>query len=118
MDPAVPAKTAVLTGTFEEVARTIVGPAHVRAAGAEDAIAGVLPKWVIEPGNERELAQVLKLANETGLSVIPRGGGTKLSWGNPPKRADVVLSTARLDGIVEHAWADLTATVEAGCGLA
>ena len=115
MDPDAPAKTVVLTGTFEEAARAIVGPEHVRAAGTEDAVAGVLPKWVIEPANERELAQVLKLANETGLAVIPRGGGTKLSWGNPPKRADVVLSTARLDDVVEHAWADLTVTVEAGC---
>ena len=115
MDPAVPAKTAMITSTFEEAARTIVAPEYVRAAGAEDAVAGVLPKWVVEPGTEQELAQVLRAANEAGLAVIPRGGGTKLSWGNPPKRADVVLSTARLDGVVEHAWADLTATVEAGC---
>jgi glycolate oxidase FAD binding subunit len=115
MDPAVPAKTAVATSTFEEAARTIVGPEHVRAASAQDAVAGVLPKWVIEPGTEQELAQVLHAANEAELAVIPRGGRTKLSWGNPPKRADVVLSTARLDGVVEHAWADLTATAEAGC---
>jgi glycolate oxidase FAD binding subunit len=115
MDPAVPAKTAVVTSTFEEAARTIIGPEHVRAASAEDAVAGVLPKWVIEPGTEQELAQVLRAANEAGLTVTPRGGRTKLSWGNPPRRADVVLSTARLDGVVEHAWADLTATVEAGC---
>ena len=49
--------------------------------------------------------------------MIPRGGGTKLGWGNPPMRADVVLSTARLNRVVEHAWADLTVTVEAGCTI-
>jgi glycolate oxidase FAD binding subunit len=50
--------------------------------------------------------------------VIPRGGGTKLEWGRPPRRADFVLSTARLDRVLEHAWADMTATVEAGCTVA
>jgi len=49
--------------------------------------------------------------------VIPRGGGTKLGWGNSPARADVVLSTARMTEIIEHAWADLTVTVEAGCTI-
>src|SRR5207249_11993774 len=49
--------------------------------------------------------------------VIPRGGGTKISWGNQPTRADLVLSTARLNRIIEHAWADLTVNVEAGCTI-
>jgi glycolate oxidase FAD binding subunit len=72
---------------------------------------------VVEPGTERELAEVLRLSNEAGLAVIPRGGGTKLGWGNPPARADLILSTARLNEIIEHAWADLTVTVEAGCTI-
>jgi len=32
-------------------------------------------------------------------------------------RADLILSTARLTKIIEHAWADLTVTVEAGCSI-
>jgi len=75
----------------------------------------VHPQTVIEPGDEQELAAVLKLADAEGVAVIPRGGGTKLGWGNAPKRADVILSTSRLNRVVEHAWADLTVTVEAGC---
>jgi glycolate oxidase FAD binding subunit len=61
---------------------------------------------------------VLRAANEAGLAVIPRGGGTKLDWGHPPTRADLVLSIARLDTVLEHAWADMTATVEAGATVA
>src|SRR5207245_1417934 len=57
-------------------------------------------------------------ANRTGLAVIPRGGGTKLDWGNPPRHADLVLSTARLGRVLEHAWGDMTATVQAGCTVA
>jgi glycolate oxidase FAD binding subunit len=89
----------------------------VRAATAADTIVGVQPKLVIEPGTESELAEVLRLSNEAGLVVIPRGGGTKLGWGNPPARADFILSTARMTEIIEYAWADLTVTVEAGCTI-
>jgi glycolate oxidase FAD binding subunit len=93
----------------------IVGNENVRAATAADAVCGVQPKLVIEPGTESEIAEILRLSNEAGLAVIPRGGGTKLGWGNAPVRADLILSTARLTEIIEHAWADLTVTVEAGC---
>lgn len=102
---------------FAAATRAVVSPDYVRAASAADAVAGVHPQTVVEPGDEQELAVVLKLANDEALAVIPRGGGTKLDWGNPPKRANVVLSTARLNRIIEHAWADLTVTVEAGCTI-
>jgi FAD/FMN-containing dehydrogenase len=46
---------------------------------------------------------------------MPRSGGTKTCWGNPPVRADLILSTARLNRVIEYAWADLTVNVEAGC---
>jgi glycolate oxidase FAD binding subunit len=95
----------------------IVGNENVRAATAADAVAGVQPKLVIEPGTASEIAEILRLSNEAGLAVIPRGGGTKLGWGNAPARADVILSVARLTEIIEHAWADLTVTVEAGCTI-
>jgi len=95
----------------------IVGNENVRAATAADAVAGVHPKLVIEPETESEISEILRLSNAAGLAVIPRGGGTKFGWGNPPARADLVLSTARLNEIIEHAWADLTVTVEAGCTI-
>ena len=64
------------------------------------------------------MATLLRDASRDGLAVLPRGGGTKLDWGRPPRRADLVLSTTRLDRVLEHAWADMTATVEAGCTVA
>ena len=65
-----------------------------------------------------EVATQLRDASRDGLVVMPRGGGTKLDWGRPPRPADLVLSTTRLDRVMEHAWADMTATVEAGCTVA
>ena len=97
--------------------RALAGIARVRPAGTGDAVAGVQPEMVVEPESEQKIAAVLRYANEVGLSVAPRGGGTKLSWGNPPGRLDLILSMARLDRVVEHAWADLTVIVEAGCAI-
>lgn len=95
----------------------LVGAEHLRPATPADAISEVRPQLILEPATEQQLAAGLRIANEAGLAVIPRGGGTKLSWGNRPSRADVILSTARLNKILEHAWADLTVTVEAGCTI-
>lgn len=102
---------------IEQEFRAILALDAVRAATSVDAVCGVQPRLVLEPGNEQQVAAVLRLANNAGLAVIPRSGGSKLSWGNPPARADVILSTARLDKIIEHAWADLTVSVEAGCTI-
>src|SRR5271167_2041148 len=102
---------------IEHEFRGILAPDSVRAASSADAVCGIQPRLVLEPVNEQQLAAVLRLANDAGLAVIPRGGGTKLSWGNPSTRADIILSTARLHKIIEHAWADLTVSVEAGCTI-
>src|SRR5712691_9490753 len=98
--------------------RAIVGDAHLRPATADDAVDGIPAQQVIEPGSPEELSRVLRAADAAGLAVIPRGGGTKLGWGLPPRRTDLILSTARLNRVIEHAWADMTATIEAGCTVA
>jgi glycolate oxidase FAD binding subunit len=130
MSSGVPSQPNQRLATFEQAARTIVGPEHVRGIDASSSTDFSLcprtqasnesvgqPTLFIEPATEQELAKVLKLANDADLAVIPRGGGTKLAWGNPPRRADIVLSTARLNAIIEYAWSDLTVTVEAGCTI-
>lgn len=102
---------------LENSFRAIMAPDCIRAATPAEAVSGAQPRLVLEPANEQQLAGVLRLANDGGLAVIPRGGATKLGWGNPPQRADLILSTVRLDKIIEHPWADLTVSVEAGCTI-
>jgi glycolate dehydrogenase FAD-binding subunit len=106
-----------MSNANENAFRSLLGPDHVRPASPTDAPSGVQPQLIVEPPIEKQLAEVLRLANESKLAVIPRGGGTKLGWGNPPSRADLILSTGHLNKILEHAWADLTVTVEAGCSI-
>jgi len=95
--------------------RALVGAEHIRPSSPHDAVDGVIPQMVVEPGTPEEVAAVLKIAKIAGLPVIPRGGGSKLDWGNPPRNTELILSLRRLNRVVEHAWGDMTATVEAGC---
>ena len=95
----------------------LVGAAHVRVADASDAVCGVVPSLVVSPADEEEVASVLSAATARGLAVVARGGGTKIDWGWPPERCDVVLSTSRIEGIVDHEPADLVCVVRAGTTL-
>ncbi len=70
--------------------RAIVAAEHMRAATPEDAVDGVQPQMVIEPGSPDEIARVLQTATGAGLQVIPRGGATKMDWGNPPRGGDLL----------------------------
>jgi glycolate oxidase FAD binding subunit len=90
---------------------------HVHPATAQDAVAGVTPSMVIEPETDEEVAAVLRFADAEGLAVLVRGGGTHLAMGSPPGRGDILLSTARLSAIVDHAPHDLTVSVQAGLPL-
>jgi len=101
--------------TLENNFRAVLRADQMRSASPSDVVSGVQPQLILEPATEQHLAAALRLSNEARLAVIPRGGATKLAWGNSPSRADLILSTTRLNRVLEHAWADLTVTVEAGC---
>ncbi|GII86493.1 glycolate oxidase [Sphaerisporangium siamense] len=86
----------------------------VRPAEPGDEVAGVAPRWVATPETTGEAALVMRAAADHGLAVTPVGGGTKLSWGHPPARCDLVLDTRRLARVLEHEAGDLVARVQAG----
>ncbi|MEP6629392.1 MAG: FAD-binding oxidoreductase, partial [Lapillicoccus sp.] len=79
-----------------------------------DRVGGMRPRWVASPTDEAGVSALLRVADEKGLAVVPRGSGTKLSWGADPERLDVVLDLSGLDRLVEHAAGDLIAVVGAG----
>jgi glycolate oxidase FAD binding subunit len=87
------------------------------APEATDAVLGIVPGAVREPGTIEEAADVLSGAARDRKSVLIAGGGTDLELGAPPERLDVLLRTRRLDRIVEHAPSDQIAVVEAGVPL-
>jgi glycolate oxidase FAD binding subunit len=107
----------VATARSLSIFSDIVGSDHVREASPGDAVRGVSPSAVVSPADDAEVAAVLRAATEHHLAVVTRGGGTKIDWGAPPARCDVILSTARIEGIVDHEPADLVCVVRAGTTL-
>jgi glycolate oxidase FAD binding subunit len=106
--------------TLDRTAREAVGSAcdEVRDADASDHVDGVAPGLVARPADTDQVAEVLRAAAAHRLSVVPRGRGTKLSWGCPPTGADVLLDVSRLDQVLEHAAGDLIVATQAGACLA
>ena len=78
---------------------------------------GEPPAAVATPGSIEELVEVMRLASGAGWVVVPAGHGTWPFPGNALRRADLVVSTRRLNGAVEHHPEDLLATVQAGTTL-
>src|SRR5215208_2405020 len=103
-------------GSLKDLQR-IVGEEHAREATAEDAVGGLTPFFVAEPGSLEETSELMKLASSEDLSVAPRSGGTKMHLGNPPRELDLIVSTARLNEVIEHAPGDQVVRVQAGITL-
>jgi glycolate oxidase FAD binding subunit len=89
-----------------------------RLAEPGDAVAGVMPRFAASPATVAEASALLAAAAACDLAVVPRGGGSKLGWGAPPRRCDLVVDTTALDQVVEHAAGDLVVRVQAGVSVA
>lgn len=107
--------------TLADLAR-IVGKEHLLTAPEDlvcygfDATArlGGLPEAVAMPGSTEEVSKIIRLANQAGFKVIPRGAGTNLSGGSVPVHGGVVLQMSRMNRILEIDTENLTALVEPG----
>lgn len=72
------------------------------------------PACVLYPQTIAQLSGAMALAYEHRLRVLPCGHATKLDWGGLVSRADLVISTSKLNRVIEHCVGDLTVTVESG----
>src|SRR6266851_2251972 len=84
---------------------------------SSDAVAGVVPSFVASPASTSEASALLRAAATAGLTVVPRGTGTGLSWGVPPSSCDLVVDLRSMDRVIEHAAGDLVARVQAGATI-
>lgn len=73
-----------------------------------------LPEVVVKPRTSEEISAILKLCNAALLPVTPRGAGTGLSGGALPHLGGVLLSTERLNQILEIDERNLQVTTEPG----
>ncbi len=84
---------------------------------ASDAVGGIVPAFVVSPGSTDEAAAVLRVAAEHGLAVVVRGAGSRLGWGAPPSRCDLLIDMSRMSSVVEHSAGDLVARLQAGARM-
>ena len=77
---------------------------------------GMVVKAVLFPAGTDEVQAVVRVANETGTSLLPAGNGSWLGAGGWTAGGGVVVSTACLDSVLHYEPADLTLTAGAGLG--
>jgi len=75
---------------------------------------GIVPSCIVYPHTTEELAQAIAQAHRNNWRVLTCGNCSKISWGGLGTCVDVVISTERINRLIEHAVGDLTVTVEAG----
>jgi FAD/FMN-containing dehydrogenase len=72
---------------------------------------------VLRPASVVQVAEILRLANETETPIVPQGGNTGLVGGQTPLNNEIVLSLTRLDRVREVDPTSNTITCEAGVTL-
>ncbi|WP_340067245.1 FAD-binding oxidoreductase [Ascidiimonas aurantiaca] len=73
-----------------------------------------VPDAVLLPSSAEEVSEIVKICNKTHTPVTVRGGGTGVSKGSLSYRGGIVLSTEKLNRIIEINTIDRLAVVECG----
>jgi glycolate oxidase len=79
-------------------------------AGSEES----LPAAIVLPQDARDVSAVVRIANELGEPIVPRGAGTGLCGGSAPARGGVVISFARMNRILALDGLNRRARVQPG----
>jgi FAD/FMN-containing dehydrogenase len=117
---------AAYTAALDRLA-AVVGPAYALRDAADHLpytrewrglFPGVTP-LVLRPGSVEEVAEICRIATETGVVLVPQGGNTGLVGGGMPDGSgrEVVVSVSRLNRIRDLDPVSNTVTVEAGVVL-
>ena len=72
------------------------------------------PEVVLKPRTAIEISEILKICNAESIPVTPRGAGTGLSGGALPHLGGVLLSTERMNSMLQIDEQNLQITTEPG----
>lgn len=73
-----------------------------------------MPDAIVSPRNTEEVSEILKVCNQYGVPIVPRGSGTNLCAGTCPTEGGVVLLFKHMNQILEIDEENLTITVQPG----
>src|SRR6201984_344232 len=80
----------------------------------DGSIEGAMPDAVVLASTTQQVAEVMKIASQHNVPVVPRGAGTGLSGGAVTIRGGIALQVTRMRRIIEIDQVSQTATVEPG----
>jgi len=89
-------------------------PATLRANSGDAWMASALPEAVAFPRNTSQVSKILAYCHRKKIPVTTRGGGRGYVGGCVPIKGGLVLSTIRMNRILEISRADGVAVVEPG----
>ena len=87
-----------------------------RAFGVEEALQR-LADLVVRPATTEQVSEIVALASQQRIPLIPYGGGTGVMGGTLPVQGGIVIELQRMNRILEVSPQDQTVTVEAGTVL-
>ena len=87
---------------------------HAYSRNVNPVLQGV-PDIVIRPKDAKEISEILKIANEDNVPIVPRGGGC-CEWGGSIVENDtgIILDMKRMNNVINLDEDNLVVTVEAG----
>jgi len=121
MHAAASRATNMISPTFISELAAIVGQPHCLTA-PEDLLCYAYdatriegrPDAVVQPATTDEVSRILRLANNEGIPVTPRGAGSGLTGGAVAMEGGIVLSTERMRGMGAIDRGNLLLTVQPG----
>ncbi len=93
----------------------IEDPAETQAYECDALVAyKCAPLAVVLPSSTEEVAAVLRICNDMGIPVVPRGSGTSLAGGALPTADCVILGIARMNDVLETDYDNRIIRVQSG----
>ncbi|HET6513616.1 MAG TPA: FAD-linked oxidase C-terminal domain-containing protein [Thermodesulfovibrionales bacterium] len=94
--------------------RASTAPEDLICYGFDASGTNELPSAVFWPETAEDVVALMKGASENGIPVVPRGAGTGMTGGSVPLKGAAVLSTERMNRIIDLDSDNLNVLVEPG----
>jgi glycolate oxidase len=94
--------------------RVSTAPEDLAAYAYDGTWAETRPDVVVHPQTTQHVADVLRIADEKRIPVVPRGAATGLAGGAVPAQGSICLNLARMTRILEISTGDTLAVAQPG----
>jgi len=83
-------------------------------AAARYTVDGIAPRAVVQPASTKQVVDIVRAANESRITLVPWGNGSKQHTGPCLEAADTVLCLSNMNRIVELDASNFSVQVQAG----